>query len=72
MTEDVTTDIADFDLPYKRRANLKDVTFASGMKMLRLTLRENRRFTIIDLDAETAQDLGAALTEWAQKNSKDS
>ena len=58
-------DIAAFDLPYSRKAQVRDVTFPSGMKMTRLILREGKRITQVDLDAESARDLAAALIECA-------
>ena len=67
MTNEVVTDIAELELPYGRRANLKNVEFDGGMTMLRVTLREGRRFTIFDLDANSAKDFGTQLTNWADK-----
>ena len=65
MTSEVITDIAELELPYGRRATLKNVEFEGGMNMLRVTLREGRRFTIIDLDADSARDFGNQLSNWA-------
>ena len=64
MTEEFR-DIAAFDLPYSRKAQVREVTFASGMKMTRLILREGKRITQIDLDADSARNLAAALIEGA-------
>ena len=58
-------DIAAFDLPYTRKAQVREVTFPSGMKMTRLILREGKRITQIDLDGEAARNLAAALIEAA-------
>lgn len=58
---DTVTEIASFDLPYRRKAALRRVTFDSGMSMVRLVLREGTRITQVDLDAETATKLGEAL-----------
>jgi len=65
MTDEVVTDLAEFELPFGRRATLKNVAFESGLQMLRLTLREGRRFTIIDLDPASAAALGNDMTGWA-------
>ncbi len=67
MTSEVITDIAELELPYGRRATLKNVEFEGGMNMLRVTLREGRRFTIFDLDANSARDFGNQLSNWADK-----
>lgn len=60
MTETIT-DLAEFDLPYRRKAMLRRVEFDGGMSMTRLVLREGHRITQVDLDAETAIMLGEAL-----------
>ncbi len=65
MTDETITNIGELDLPFGRRAGLKNVEFDSGMNMLRLTLREGRRFTILDLDAQSAAKLGGLLVKWA-------
>ena len=67
MTSEVITDIAELELPYGRRATLKNVEFEGGMKMLRVTLREGRRFTIFDLDSDCAREFGNQLSNWADK-----
>lgn len=66
MTEAIT-DLAEFDLPYRRKAKLRRVEFDGGMNMLRLVLREGTRITQVDLDAETATALGDALHDAAGK-----
>lgn len=65
MTE-VLSDIAEFELPYRRKAMLRRVDFDSGMAMVRLVIREGTRITQVDLDPETATELGAALVGAAE------
>jgi len=64
MTETVT-DIAELELPFRRSASLKNAEFENGLNFLRLTLREGRRFTVIDLDPDSAQKLGGIMQRWA-------
>ena len=45
--------------PYGREVRLDEVPFESGMRLLRITIREGRRFTVLDLDAESAAQVGA-------------
>jgi hypothetical protein len=46
---------------------LQQVDFdAGGMSLLRTRIRENRRFTIFDIDPATAQQWGEALLAWAR------
>ena len=37
-----------------------------GMSLLRTRIRENSRFTVFDIDPQTAQAWGRALLRWAQ------
>lgn len=37
---------------------------AGGMPLLRVRIREGRRFTVFDIDARTAADWGGALLAW--------
>ncbi len=68
MGEETTTDIAEIELPFGRRAVLKDVAFESGLKMLRLVLREGRRITIVDMDPAGAAQLARQMAAWAEDN----
>lgn len=60
------TDIAQFELPYRRKATLRRVDFDGGLSMVRLVLKEGTRITQVDLDAVTATRLGDALTSAAK------
>ncbi|KAA5602427.1 DUF6967 family protein [Blastochloris sulfoviridis] len=51
--------------PYGREVWLDEVPFESGMRLLRITIREGRRFTVLDLDAQSAAQWGEAMTEWS-------
>lgn len=66
MAEELT-DLAKIELPYRRRATVKKVTFDSGMQMTRLVIKEGTRITQVDLDDEAAETLGTVLLQSAQK-----
>lgn len=67
MTEDAhTRDIGQIDAPYRREVLLQDVEHESGMRMLRIRIREGRRFTILDIDAPTAEAWADIMTKWAR------
>jgi len=68
MSDDLR-EIANYELPYSRKAELREVTFDGGMKMLRLILREGRRITQVDLDGDSAAALADAMGDWARLNS---
>ena len=51
---------------------LQQVDFdAGGMSLLRTRIREKSRFTIFDIDPQTAQAWGQALLRWAQTQPTD-
>ena len=60
--------IKEFELPFMKTATLKDVTLFGGMKVLRMTFRERKRFTMIDLDPNTATEFAESLLAWAEEN----
>ncbi len=69
MTEaEESTLIKEMDLPFHRIVTLKDITFTGGMKALRMTFRERKRFTMIDLDSASATELANSLLAWAEEN----
>lgn len=61
MTDETLTDIAKLELPFRRRAILREVAYESGLRMIRLVLFEGKRVTQIDLDADAARQLGTVL-----------
>ncbi|RMF35795.1 MAG: hypothetical protein D6754_12575 [Alphaproteobacteria bacterium] len=66
MTDGTVTGTAAFELPFSRRAELRRVEYESGLKMLRMVLREGRRITVIELDRESALAMAAEMTDWAK------
>ncbi len=67
MTEGEATLLTEMELPFHRQARLQDIAFVGGLHMLRLTFRERKRFTMIDLDKKTAEEMARALLDWADK-----
>jgi hypothetical protein len=43
---------------------------AGGMSLLRTRIRENSRFTVFDVDPQTAEAWGRALLQWADTQAK--
>ena len=67
MSAEIKTRIATVDAPYHREVWLDDVQFESGMRLLRVTIKEGRRFTQLDLDATTADRWGQTMFDWAHR-----
>ncbi len=64
--EETVNEIEQIALPYGRTAKLQNVEYENGMRLLRITFRENKRFTVLDIDAERAETLASALQDWAK------
>ena len=54
------------EAPYNRMVWLDEVTFDSGMRLLRVTIREGRRITQLDVDPATAASWGEAMLTWSR------
>jgi hypothetical protein len=67
VSAEVKTRIAALEAPYRREVWLDDVQFESGMRLLRVTIKEGRRFTQLDLDHETAGRWAQTMLDWAQR-----
>ena len=67
MSEEIKTRIATLEAPYRREVWLDDVQFESGMRLLRVTIKEGRRFTQLDLDEATADRWGQTMLDWARR-----
>ena len=66
MTDGNLTDLAELDLPFGRRALVREVRHESGLRLVRLVLREGKRITQVDLDEASAQELAEILAAAAQ------
>ncbi|MCB1438600.1 MAG: hypothetical protein H6888_07800 [Nitratireductor sp.] len=65
MSEIEREEIATLEAPYMRKVQLEEARFESGMKMFRVIIREGKRITQIDLDAETAGEWARIMGNWA-------
>ncbi len=63
MSEDTIKDLAELELPFGRRALIREVIYESGLRMVRMVLREGTRITQIDLDEDSANQLAAVLQQ---------
>ena len=65
MSTETKTRLATVEAPYRREIWLDDVQFDSGMRLLRVTVKEGRRFTQLDLDQPTAVRWAELMLDWA-------
>lgn len=66
-----TTNLDRFRAPIGgQEIELQQVVYESGgMSMLRIRIRERSRFTVFEIDANTAARWGQVLLQWAQQQS---
>jgi hypothetical protein len=66
MSDSVKTRIATLAAPYGREIRLDDVAYESGMNLLRVTIREGGRYTMLELDRVTARAFADEMRKWAE------
>lgn len=55
----------------RQEVELQQIEYeAGGMPQLRLRIRERSRFTVFDIDLQTAERWGHAMVEWAQAQAR--
>lgn len=65
--ESTVTEIEKFTAPYGREVKLENVAYENGMRVLRIHIREGNRFTVMDIDENTASDWGSAMLAWVNR-----
>lgn len=70
---DTLVSLDKFRIPIgNQEIELLQVEFAAGgMPMLRLRIREGRRFTIFDIDPATARRWADAMSDWSRRQPGD-
>lgn len=66
MTDPERVRLDTIQAPFGRELRLEEMRYETGMRILRVTIREGRRFTTLDLDPQRARDVAAALDAWAK------
>ncbi len=66
------TDLEKFSVPLGgQQVELQEIIHAEGaMPMLRMRIREGKRFTIFDLDPLTVKELAEAMLHWASEQKR--
>ena len=67
MNSETVTELTKIDAPYGRKVTLESVEYPDDMRLLRINIREGRRFTVLDIDADTAMRWSTAMSAWATK-----
>ena len=67
MTDPVRSRRETIVAPFGREFRFEDLAYESGMRLLRITIREGRRFTTVDLDPQRVREIAHAMLEWADE-----
>lgn len=67
MPQEQTRPLDEFAAPYGRQVAVQEVIYDNGFALLRLRIREGRRFTIMEVDAATARRWGELMVQWARR-----
>jgi len=67
MSRETVTPLTKIAAPYGREVVLESVEHESNLRMLRIRIREGIRFTILDIDEETAGRWSTVMSAWAGK-----
>lgn len=65
MTDETKERLATITAPYGREVRLDELRFESGMRLLRVVIREGTRITQLDIDAATAASWADTMKAWA-------
>ncbi len=63
-TQDSIIDLETIEAPWNKTVTLQEISYEGGMKMLRLRIKEGKRFTDLELDGVTLKRLNQSLAEW--------
>ncbi len=67
VSEHTRTPIETLAAPYGREIRLDEIAYETGMTMMRVTIREGARYTILEIDPATARRWAEVLGAWANK-----
>lgn len=70
MIDATITELEKFTAPYGRDIKLENVAYENGARVLRIHIREGNRFTVMDIDDNTASNWGAAMLRWSGQTPK--
>ncbi|GAB6041359.1 DUF6967 family protein [Endothiovibrio diazotrophicus] len=54
-----------FNAPFNKEITISESTYDGGMPLLSVRIKEGKRFTTLELDADTATTWANAMLEWA-------
>lgn len=67
-THQSITDLEVVNAPWNKELTVSEATYEGGFKMLRVRIKEGKRFTDLELDHITAARLSELIGAWAKAN----
>jgi len=61
--EDIKS-LAQIDAPYNKKISLDQVIYDNGFALIRMRIKEGKRFTDMDLDIDTIETLNGVFSQW--------
>lgn len=52
------------DAPFSKQITFQKVEYENGFQFIRMRIKEGKRFTMIDLDVNTATSCADTINEW--------
>ena len=68
MSEPTVSPLDEFPAPFNKQIKVQEVTFDNEFKLMRIQIREGKRFTTLELDPDTAHKWGKLMLRWAERN----
>ena len=65
--ESTVTRLDKFTAPYGKEVTLENVSYENGMRVLRIHIREGNRFTVMDIDENTASKWSIGMKNWVDQ-----
>jgi len=59
--------VEEFVAPFGQELELRQIVHESGVRLLRVIIRDGGRYQYIDLDPATAHRWGKAMCDWARE-----
>ena len=71
MPQEIINELAKIEAPFGQEITLQDIKHESGLQMMRIRIKEGSRFTILDIDRDTAKKWGRFFNSWLAETNRD-
>lgn len=70
IIEEKVTELKAIEAPYGKKFVFQEVVYENGTSILRMRIREGNRFTVIDLDNNSASQIADIMSTWSAGDSE--